>query len=370
MWVRKISCCYSSFLINTYFHHIILFFPPDIDLSTCPQRSCAGLCGSKVTGGRCYCDEPCIQAGDCCWDYREQCTDSDTPTVPRGNNEAPPYPRMKIRIVLPTNNTLNVPLPVVDFCGTSSSNNSCLSPSSVADQIPACDDRYYYKNMECARCNGAHLARPFVTYFQCEHWLVESISQMDGTPTADFFWRLCPRVFKLPSVCRKRIRRMIPPLDVRHCLRSPDIYNLHHKCSSYYDPIQITTMSVSNSYSTNMACFQCTRPVYFDPIINITCAKRRLQLFRPGQGFLPNFMGIISFMDVEIRGISDNRSSEMASVSSQSLPSNMMFAGLMVNWLGSMVLVRFLFWWTITQFNLVHLICVALRLHRERTLDH
>jgi hypothetical protein len=39
-----------------------------------PAGSCACLCGSPDPAGECFCDDACVDNGDCCPDYAQLCT--------------------------------------------------------------------------------------------------------------------------------------------------------------------------------------------------------------------------------------------------------------------------------------------------------
>lgn len=46
---------------------------PEIDPAEAPAGSCADSCGTQASDGACFCDELCVDAGDCCADAVELC---------------------------------------------------------------------------------------------------------------------------------------------------------------------------------------------------------------------------------------------------------------------------------------------------------
>ncbi|XP_048587122.1 uncharacterized protein LOC5503909 isoform X2 [Nematostella vectensis] len=119
---------------------------------------CNGKCGGLRTNikGHCYCDEKCLELGDCCLDYRDRCTDNYQWDFVINDPK---------QSCVDINDDLNKePYIFVSGCPNNYVNtgmvakcNETASNSDLVSGIPVFDMRsnVSYRNVYCASCNAA-----------------------------------------------------------------------------------------------------------------------------------------------------------------------------------------------------------------------
>lgn len=99
---------------------------PSTDPQDAPAGSCEGSCGDQSADGECYCDELCLESGDCCADALELCAEDV--------GELPPPP-------------MEEDFSCADACGGAAPSNSCFCDDQCADLGDCCGDKV-------AQCGG------------------------------------------------------------------------------------------------------------------------------------------------------------------------------------------------------------------------
>ena len=304
----------------------------DVDIGgrltpVCSWGSCSGRCTS-LDDGYCFCDDNCINLGDCCFDYGQYCYKNGTSTPPEpevtiseamtdlsmwytGARETSHYECLPVRFTKGNDSMLMVTRCRSDFRSDLSRLSMCEHDTSdFRLNTPVYYRNNVYKNIECLRCNDDDVIDDLVISaipnYRCNNATVRQIAvTMYKTQPVDLFYQYiydnCDFLISIRPLYKavKLIYHFIHCHPIRTCNQTHfngtqgQFEDAQSLCISYRSLAKITTPdNPLGSMYYNTHCALCNGVENYD---NLVCYSWNVVIVASEWDDLPSFSMLLDF---------------------------------------------------------------------------